>query len=267
MDRSEIEVVKESGMSALMTEGSPLELLRAYAQSRSTEVRNALVRKNMGLVHKIAHQVAAQCREPYEDLVQVGSIGLIRAIERFDAARGHSFSSFAIPYIRGEIQHYLRDRSHTVRLPRRWMELDRQGRRVAQELSQTQGRTPSEQDIAAHLAISVEEWQQVRLARSNRVTVSLDAPAGGSGEDAAPLGELIPDQPYQSFHLAEEDRVRLRQALGELEKTTRDIIEAVFFQDLTQTETAQRMGLSPMTVSRRIKKGVRQLWTLLNTPF
>jgi RNA polymerase sigma-B factor len=251
-------------MSAPSMEMSSLELLCAYRQSPSTLVRNAVVRKNMGLVHKIAHQIGSQCREPYEDLAQVGAIGLIRAIERFEPSRGNSFSSFAMPYIRGEIQHYLRDRGHVVRLPRRWMELDCKGRRLIQELTQSQGHAPSEQHIADLLEISVAEWHEVRLARSNRTAISLDAPVGNT-EESSSLGEMIADQPYQSFCLAEEDRIRVRQALSQLEETTRDIIESVFFQDLTQTETAQRMGLSPMTVSRRIKKGVRQMWLLLNT--
>ncbi len=251
-------------MSAPTVAETTLELLKAYCVKPTTEKRNVLVRTNMGLVHKIAHQVGHTCSEPYEDLVQVGAIGLIRAIERFDSTRGHSFSSFAIPYIRGEMQHYLRDRGSTVRVPRRWLELDRKGRQVSQTLSQAQGRTPSDTDVAQALEISTEEWQQVRLARSNRMPLSLDAPVGSS-EESASLAEILPDQPYQSFCLVEEDRQRIQQALSQLEVTTRDIIESVFFQDLTQTETANRMGISPMTVSRRIKKGMRQMWTFLHT--
>jgi len=87
-----------------------LQLLREYQQISSAEIRNELVKLNFGLVRKEAHHWVNQCTESYEDLLQVGCIGLIRAIERFDTTKGSAFSSFAIPYIRGEIQHYLRDR-------------------------------------------------------------------------------------------------------------------------------------------------------------
>src|SRR6476646_4256690 len=94
-----------------------LQLLREYQLSPLSETRNQLVELNFGLVRKEAHHWINQCTESYEDLLQVGCIGLIRAIERFDISKGHAFSSFAIPYIRGEIQHYLRDESPSVRIP------------------------------------------------------------------------------------------------------------------------------------------------------
>ena len=97
-----------------------LELLRQYHQSPSTEKRNQLVQLNIGLVRKEVHHWLNQCTESYDDLLQVGCLGLIRAIERFDLSKGNAFSSFAVPYVRGEIQHYLRDKSPSVRIPRHW---------------------------------------------------------------------------------------------------------------------------------------------------
>lgn len=243
-----------------------LELLQSYRDKPSVHLRNELVRRNVGLVRKVAHQVSGRCSEPYEDLVQVGCLGLIRAVERFDVGRGHSFSSFAVPYIRGEMQHYLRDRSCSVRIPRRLQELARQGRKVGQDVAQELGRALGEKELAELLDISSEEWRQVKLARSNHIPLSLDAPVNVQEDAAFCLGDLLPDASYQSFCLAEEDRLRLQQALTHLESTTREIIEFVFFQDLTQTETARRLGLSPMTVSRRITKGLRELWGVLNAP-
>jgi RNA polymerase sigma-B factor len=242
-----------------------LELLQAYRENPNVRLRNELVRRNIGLVRKVAHQVSRRCAEPYEDLVQVGCMGLIRAVERFDVGRGHSFSSFAVPYIRGEMQHYLRDRSSLVRIPRRLQELARKGRKVGQEATQDLGHTPAERDLSEMLDITLEEWRQVKLARSNRIPLSLDAPVNAQEDAAFCLGDLLPDHSYQSFTLAEEDRMRIQQALTHLETSTREIIEFVFFHDLTQTETARRLGLSPMTVSRRITKGLREMWNVLNT--
>jgi RNA polymerase sigma-B factor len=243
-----------------------LELLREYQRHPSAQVRNRLVELNFGLVRREAHHWINQCTESYEDLLQVGSIGLIRAIERFDIAKGHAFSSFAIPYIRGEIQHYLRDKSQSVRIPRRWQALQRKALLVTRELQLNLGRHPQDAEIAAALEISVEEWHDIKLASQNRALLSLDAPVGDEENGSASLAELVPDSRYRSFQLAQEDQIRLQQALTQLEKRTRQILEFVFLYDLTQKETAERLGISAVTVSRRVKKGLELLQGLMNSP-
>ena len=240
-----------------------LQLLRAYQQAPSPQVRNQLVELNFGLVRKEAHHWINQCNECYEDLLQVGSIGLIRAIERFDLAKGHAFSSFAIPYIRGEIQHYLRDKSPSVRLPRRWQALERQAVVATRDLQGELKRQPLDSEIAAAIDISLAEWQEIKLACRNRAMLSLDAPVRDEEEGAASLGELVPDTQYRSFQLAQEDQLRLQQALVQLENRTREILEFVFLHDLTQKETADRLGISAVTVSRRVKKGLESLQHLM----
>ncbi|MBD2020325.1 RNA polymerase sigma factor SigF [Leptolyngbya sp. FACHB-36] len=236
-----------------------LQLLRDYQQTLSPEARNRLVELNFGLVRKEAHHWINQCTESYEDLIQVGCIGLIHAIERFDMSKGHAFSSFAVPYIRGEIQHYLRDKSPSVRIPRRWQALHRQAIWVIRELQTELRRSPTDLEIAAALEISVSEWQEIRLACQNRTLLSLDAPLGDEESGGASLGEIVPDSRYRSFQLAQEDQIRLQQALIRLEKRTREILEFVFLHDLTQKETAERLGISAVTVSRRVKKGLSSL--------
>jgi RNA polymerase sigma-B factor len=240
-----------------------LQLLREYQNTPSSDLRNQLVQLNFGLVRKEAHHWINQCTESYEDLLQVGCIGLIRAIERFDMSKGHAFSSFAVPYIRGEIQHYLRDKSPSVRIPRRWQALERQGVWVTRELQAKLNRQPTAQEVAANLEIAVEEWQEIKLAMQNRSPLSLDAPVGDDDNGCTPLGELVPDHGYRSFQLAQEDQIRLQQALVQLEKRTREILEFVFLHDLTQKETAERLGISAVTVSRRVKKGLEKLQDLM----
>jgi RNA polymerase sigma-B factor len=242
-----------------------IDLLATYSRNPSTRLRNRLVEQNLGLVRKVAHQVGSRCSEPFEDLVQVGTIGLIRAIERFELQRGYSFSSFAVPYIRGEMQHYLRDKGSSVRTPRRYAEMNRKGRQIIQQYTQDVGHPPSDDYVAQALEISVEEWREVKLAERNKSLLSLDGSLGHGDDESLSLGALLPDKRYQSFRLAEDERIHLEQALSKLERTTRVILEYVFFQDLTQTEVARRMGLSPMTVSRRTKKGLRQMWDILAT--
>ncbi len=239
-----------------------VELLRLYHQTRDPALRNRLVELNLGLVRKEAHHWRSQCNEAYDDLVQVGCIGLIQAIERFDVSRGLAFSSFALPYIRGEIQHYLRDKSPAIRIPRRWATLQRQAKKVIARLRQELGRPPSEREVREALQLTEEEWRELQLAQKNSSLLSLDAPIQ-TEEDSAALGEVIPDQRYRSFQLAEEDRIRLQNALAALEERTRQILELVFLYDLTQKETAKRLGISAVTVSRQVKKGLERLAHLL----
>ncbi|WP_414368097.1 RNA polymerase sigma factor SigF [Synechococcus sp. H55.9] len=238
-------------------------LLRLYHQTRDPALRNRLVEMNLGLVRKEAHHWSNQCNEGYDDLVQIGCLGLIQAIERFDITRGLAFSSFAMPYIRGEIQHYLRDKSSTLRIPRRWTTLQRQAKKVIARLRQELGRPPSEAEVREALQLTDREWQEMELAQQNSLLLSLDAPIQ-TGEDSVALGEVVPDQRYRSFQLAEEDRIRLQHALAKLEERTRQILEFVFFYDLTQKETAERLGISAVTVSRQVKKGLERLAKLLN---
>ncbi|HLP90878.1 MAG TPA: RNA polymerase sigma factor SigF [Nostocaceae cyanobacterium] len=238
------------------------QLLREYQTSRCEAVRNQLVQLNFGLVRKEAHYWINQCHESYEDLLQVGCLGLIRAIEKFELSKGHAFSSYAIPYIRGEIQHYLRDKGVTVRIPRRWLALQQQATTVTRALRAKYNRPPTDTEIAAALEITLSEWQEVKLAWVNRSPLSLDVPIDGE-EGATSLGELVPDPHYRSFQLAQEDQIRLQQALYKLEKRTREVVEYVFLHDLTQKQVAEQLGISVVTVSRQVKKGLNLLKHLM----
>lgn len=247
--------------SRFQATGSTLELLRLYQSNPDLNLRNQLVQLNIGLVRREAYRWLQQSNETFDDLMQVGSLGLIRAIERFDMGKGYAFSSFAIPYIRGEIQHYLRDKSTSMRIPRRWQALQSQSSRVIRQLQADLGRLPSDAEISAALEITIAEWQEVKLATRNRSLLSLDAPV--QDEESGCLGDLLPDLKYRSFQLAQEDQIRLQQALHQLENRTREVLEFVFLYDLTQKETAERMGISAVTVSRRVKQGLKHLQVLM----
>jgi RNA polymerase sigma-B factor len=236
-----------------------LRLLQKYQQYKTTEIRNQIMELNFGLVKKEAHHWMNQCHESYEDLLQVGSIGLIRAIERFSIEKGNAFSSFAIPYIRGEIQHYLRDKSCTLRIPRRWLELRQQSLAFVYNFRETYHRQPTDSEIAQYLEISLKEWQDIKLAYQNRKPLSLDVSVNNDNDSQTSLCDLVADPKHRSFQLVYEDRVRLQQALSELEDRTRNVLEFVFLHDLTQKETAKLLGISVVTVSRQLKKGLNIL--------
>ena len=236
-----------------------LHLFHKYQENKTTGIRNKIMELNFGLVKKEAYHWMNQCNESYEDLLQVGSIGLIRAIERFNLEKGNAFSSFAIPYIRGEIQHYLRDKSCTLRIPRRWLELRQQSVSFIHKFREENHRQPTNTEISEHLDVSVKEWQDIKLAYQNRKPLSLDVSVNNDVESQMSLGDLVADPKYRSFHLVYEDKVRLQQAMGELEDRTRNVLEFVFLHDLTQKETAKMLDISVVTVSRQLKKGLNLL--------
>ncbi len=240
-----------------------MELLISYHRNPNITLRNQLVELHAGLVRKIAHQFSHQCVEPYEDLEQIGYFGLIRAVERFDPSQGYAFSSFAVPYIRGEMLHFLRDHSSVLKIPRRWQELFHEGQKVRRELAATLGYSPTDTEIAARLRVSVEEWQEIKLAAQNRISLSLDTNVGGQVDCPLTLGEALQCQHSTALQQEEEDRQQLQGAMDQLEEKTRKAVEFVFLKELSRKEAAKRIGTSPMTVTRYLQRGTEQLFSLL----
>jgi len=239
-----------------------LELLKQYRKSPSPYLRDRIVRLNIGLVKKEVHFWADRHSELYDDLLQVGALGLIGAVDRFELNRGYAFSSFAVRYIRGEIQHYLRDKNSSVRIPRRWMDLQQQSVRVMQKLRNTLQREPSAKEVANALGVTLSEWQEAKLACQNRAPLSLDAPIRSEEDDSSSIGDLVAD-PRSNMQLQQDEKFRLQQALSLLEERTREIVEFVFIEDLPQREVAKMLGVSAVTISRQLKKGLSTLRCVL----
>ncbi|MDY6784291.1 MAG: sigma-70 family RNA polymerase sigma factor [Cyanobacteriota bacterium] len=241
------------------------ELLAAYARQPTTQLRNQIVQLNAGLVRKAAHQLSRQSAEPYEDLEQVGYIGLILAIERFDGRRGYAFSSFAVPYIRGEILNFLRDRSTTIKVPRRWQELYRKGKKVRKNLAIARGGSqPTESEVAHSLGISPQEWRECKGAVRNCRSLSLDATVNAEMDSSSlKLEETLADPRERLRQQWHEDRLQLQGAMSSLEPKTQDALNFVFLRDFSRKDTATHLGVSTITVTRHLKKGLKQLATQL----
>jgi len=242
-----------------------LELLILYYRNPSIKLRNQLVELHAGLVQKMARRFSYQCTQSYEDLEQTGYLGLIHAIERFNPNRGYAFSSFAIPYIQGEILHFLRDRTGIVKIPRRWQEIYKQGQKVRQELTSALGRPPKDSEIVQKLQVSVEEWQNSNLAAQNRITLSLDTTMIQHIDCPITLAEVLPDPYSNILQQQEEERQQLQQAISQLEEKVRIAVEFVFLKQLSCKETAKQIGTSPVTVTRYLKRGKEQLLFLLQS--
>jgi RNA polymerase sigma-B factor len=236
-----------------------MELLHLYHQNPSIKLRNQLVQIHKGLVRKMAHKFSHQCLEPYEDLEQIGYFGLIRAIERFDPTQGYAFSSFAVPYIRGEMLHFLRDRSSLLKIPRRWQELYNEGQKIRKELATSLGRPPKDAEIANKLHISTQEWQETKLAAQNRMPLSLDATAVHYVDCQLTLGEVLPCPRSTTLQQQEEERQQLEGAINMLDDKPRIAVELVFLKELSRKDAAKKIGTSPMTVTRYLQKGIHEL--------
>ncbi len=261
-------IASNKTMSVTITEDVKIisqRLFQTYQKNPTIDIRNQLLELNFGLIRKEAHYWTNQCPESFDDLLQVGSIGLLRAIERFEVNKGPAFSSFAIPYIRGEIQHYLRDKVNTVRIPRRWLQIRQQALTIIEEFQKEYKRQPTDQELVLKLGICETQWQEIKLAYQNREPISLDMSVNDENDGKTSLGDLVPDTNYRSFELVQEDQFRLNQALNQLEDQTRKVLEFVFLQDLTQKQTAEVLGISVVTVARRVKKGVTTLKELMLT--
>jgi RNA polymerase sigma-B factor len=240
-----------------------MELLLAYSRNPSLKLRNQLVQLHAGLVRQVAHRICRQCAEPYEDLEQIGYLGLIRAIERFDPQQGRAFSSFAIPYIRGEMLHYLRDKGSVMKIPRRWQELYTKGKKLRKQLTTNLGRLPKDVEMAEALGVSIKEWNECQLAVQNRLMLSLDAMVNQTLDCSLTFGDTLIDPNYQAQQKCQEERMQLQGAINQLEEKTRAAIECVFLRDMPRKEAAKSIGISPMTVTRHLQKGIEQLGMLL----
>ncbi|CAM5611248.1 SigB/SigF/SigG family RNA polymerase sigma factor [Streptomyces avidinii] len=210
-------------------------------------VRNTLVELNLSMVKYAATRVR-HCSAPWEDVIQVGTIGLIKAINRFDPERGFEFMSFALPTIVGEIKRYFRDTTWAVRVPRRLQELRIDLAKANDALEQELGHAPSAQELAERLGITAEEVCEGRVAANGFTSLSLDLPV--TEEDDAP-GTLARSLGTEETRFETvEDLESLKPLLRELTERDRTILALRFGEELTQAEIGERLGMSQMHVSR-----------------
>jgi RNA polymerase sigma-B factor len=225
--------------------------------------RDALVERYLPLVRHLARRYGGGL-EPLEDLVQVGSIGLLNAIDRFDSGSGTAFSSYAVPTILGEIRRHFRDRTWSIRVPRSLKELASEGRDAEIAFELREGRVPTAVELAEELGTSVERLLESRLAAAAQYPDSLDRPlwdaedAGGSVQDR--IG--ADDASYEEA----EDAVSLRLLTSSLAPRDRELLRLRFEEDLTQSDIAERVGLSQMHVSRLLRDALDRLEGQLEPP-
>jgi RNA polymerase sigma-B factor len=232
-------------------------LLEEYRRTRDPKIREQLVLMHENLVRYLAAKFANR-GEPLEDLVQVGLIGLINAIDRFDADRGTKLSTFATPTIVGEIKRHFRDKAWNLKVPRRLQEMNQQVMKANESLAQALGRAPTIAEIAEHVGTSEDETLEAMELGNAFDTVSLDSQLTFEGE-AAPLtlNDTVgrADSSLENVQFYDD----LKDAVESLDNREKMVIYLRFFQDLSQSEVAQRLQISQMHVSRLQAKALDQL--------
>ena len=229
-----------------------LAALAPDAAERS-RVRDRLVEMHLPLVEYLARRFAGR-GEPLDDLVQVGTIGLIKAVDRFDVERGVEFSTYATPTVVGEIKRHFRDKGWTVRVPRRLQELRASLSSATSDLTQTMGRSPTVAELAAHLKIGEEEVLEGLESANAYTAVSIEA---NDGEGGMSVADTLGGDDLSLEGV--EYRESIKPLLDSLPARERRILMLRFFGNLTQSQIAAELGISQMHVSRLLARTLAQL--------
>jgi RNA polymerase sigma-B factor len=231
-------------------------LLRRYHEDGDLQAREQLIEQYMSLVRSLARRYSYR-GEQLDDLVQIGSIGLIKAIDRFDLERGVELTTYATPNIIGEIKRHFRDRGWAVRVPRGLQELNVQLSKIVEQLTVQLSRSPTIPELAK--AAGVEEEEVLEALESGRAYSSLSLSTGGSSEDGEDLDPLESLGEVEHQYEVSEDRAVLAPGFKVLEERERMILHLRFFEGLTQSQIAQQVGISQMHVSRLIRRALEKI--------
>lgn len=235
------------------------ELLRRWHEQHDLEARSALIERMLPLVRSLARRYANR-GEPLDDLEQVGCVGLIKAVDRFDIDRELRFSTFAVPTILGEIKRHFRDRAWSVHVSRGLQELSARVAREVDRLSTKLGRSPTIEDLATATGSTPELVLEALQGAHAYSTVPLEETIGEDGEPVARLG-----MEDLGFGVAEQ-RIELSRAMRSMTERERRIVLLRFFAGLTQREIAERIGISQMHVSRLLRRALERMGDSLVTP-
>jgi RNA polymerase sigma-B factor len=232
-------------------------LLRRYHEQGDLAAREQLIEQYMSLVRSLARRYSYR-GEQLDDLVQIGAIGLIKAIDRFDVNRGVELTTYATPNIIGEIKRHFRDRGWSVRVPRGLQELNIQLSRLIEDLTVQNGRSPTIPELAKAAGVTDEEV--LEALESGRAYSSLSLSVGSGGQDDD--GELDPLESLgteEHQYAVSEDRAVLAPGFRVLDERERKILHLRFFEGLTQSQIAQQVGISQMHVSRLIRRSLEKI--------
>lgn len=232
------------------------QLFLRWQQQGDPRAREELVQRFLPLARKLARRYSG-AHEPFDDLMQVASLGLVKAIDRFDTGRGTAFSSFAVPTILGELKRYFRDLGWSVHVPRGAQELALKVEEGRQQLMTRTGRPPSVPELAEYLELSIEDVLDALETAGAHHTASLDSPREDGEDDSGTLADAF-GQVDERFELVDA-KVTIAAAARHLGPRERRVLLLRFVEDLTQSQIAELIGVSQMQVSRILRRALEQL--------
>jgi len=232
------------------------ELFIRWHEHGDTRAREELVERFLPLARNLARRYAG-AREPFDDLLQVASLGLVKAIDRFDVERGAAFSSFAVPTILGELKRYFRDLGWAVHVPRGAQEQALKVQEAQERLTSRTGRPPTVDELAQYLELAVEDVLDALETAAAHHSASLDAPREDGDDDSGTLVDVF-GQEDPRFELIDES-VTISAAASELTPRERRVLALRFVGDMTQTQIAAEIGVSQMQVSRILRRALTRL--------
>ncbi len=242
------------------------DLIAFFKDSKDEKKKRMLylkiVEEAMSLVKKIANTISMQSGVSNEDLVQVGSVGLIKAINAYKLNMNTRFRTYATYFIKGEIKHYLRDKAAIIKAPRELQELVFKISSTVKKLNEEGIEDPTAQNIADVLKLPVQKVEEVLNIDKYKNALSLDQYLKGDDEDLF-LIDRIPSGDYKEFINSYEDKIMLAAAIKKLPPELRQIIELSYFEDLNQREISEKIHISQMQVSRRLKKALNRMYELI----
>lgn len=242
------------------------EWLNTYKQTndkkKKKQLQNLIVVASMPFVKRIACGLARRSTDPVDDLIQVGSVGLIKAIELYNPEISTKFKTYATYLITGEIRHYLRDKASMIKAPREIQELAYRINCVIKQLSEDGFDEPTAEQVAEALSMPVGKINDVIEVDRRKHTLSLDQTVVAE-DDTMSLADKIPAGDYQEFLSAYEEKIMLSDAIKTLEPGLREVIELSYYDDLNQREIADRLKISQMQVSRRLKKALDRMYEII----
>ena len=227
------------------------------------KLKELVVLACMPIVKKVAHSLARRCTDPVEDIVQVGSLGLIKAVDLYNPEISKNFKSYATYLITGEIRHYLRDRTTIIRAPREIKELSFRIHKLTLELTEKLGTTPTDKDIAEALQMPQEKVEEVNNLERRTTTISIDQILG-TDDNSISLVERIEDESQKQAFDSYENRMILNDAIKLLEPVEQQLITLNYYEGLNQREISDRLGISQMQVSRKLKKSLQKLFEIIS---
>lgn len=242
------------------------ELVFAY-QSCNDEKKKRLIhikiiKTGMERVKRLAAPVAMQTGTAFEDLVQVGALGLIKAIDSFSADRNAKFSTYATYYIKGELRHYIRDKAALIKTPRKIQELISKICNATKTLKEQGIMEPTTKEIAEFVNLPQEKIEEVIKIDKFKFMISLDQSSTSEDEEAS-LIERIPAGDYQEIQSSQENKLMVESAIKKLPNELKQILELSFYEELSQREIAGKLQISQMQVSRRLKKALNEMYELI----